>query len=198
MEKLKIILLIGMVCFASFPLLAQKKVSYSFRYQTDSTRQGKLQEVTQVNYPNTTSIRLYFEGAQLGEESYLLLEGRDGAQQKLDAEALKNWRNSSAYFNGGQVKVSVYQAPGDSVTFKVKELMVNEGVKGGEAQARKITAPPASTASIGEFNQADLPHAAAVGRFTNGSNSFGTGWIAPNGAIVTSQNMFLNISGYAR
>lgn len=194
MEKLKILLLIGIIGFAAFPLLAQKKLPYSFQHQADLVQQGKLQEVTQVNYPNTTSIRLYFEDTQLGNESYLLLEGIDGAQQKLDAEGLKNWRNSSAYFNGGQVKVSLYQAPGDLVTFRIKELKVNEEIKGREAQARKITAPPTATANIGEFNQADLPHAAAVGRFTNGSNSFGTGWIAPNGAIVTSESVMENVA----
>jgi hypothetical protein len=120
------------------------------------------------------------------------LEGSDGAEQKLNAEALKNWSNSSAYFNGQSVKVSLYQAAGEEVKVKLKELKVSEAIQGkethGVAQARKITSPsvPSSNAQVGEINLEDTPWAKAVGRFTNGNNSIGTGWIAPNGAIVTS------------
>jgi hypothetical protein len=201
MKKLKIIMLMGMVCFTYICALAQKKVPHGFQYQADASEEGILKEVTHVAYPGTSSIRLYFEEVQLGSNSYLLLEGNDGSQQKLDAEALKNWRNSSAYFNGGTVKVSVYQAPGDSVTFKIEDLRVDESQTSLAAkrttQSGKTTTQATSSARIGEFNQEEMPYAAAVGRFTNGSNSFGTGWIAPNGAIVTSKTIMYNIAeGY--
>lgn len=189
----------GMVCLASIPLMAQKKMTYTFQYKADSAQQGTLKEVTQINYPNTTSVRLYFEDTQLGNESYLLLEGSDGAQQKMDAQALKNWSYSSAYFNGGKVKVSVYQAVGDSlVTFKLKEIKVDEGPKDNAEEtassARKVTTQSATHSNAAESNPADIPYGAAVGRLTNGNRVGGAGWIAPNGAIVTSRQGYKLIS----
>lgn len=179
-------------------LVAQQKIPQTFQYRGEATQEGGLRAVTQMSYPNAAAIRLYFEDVQLGRESYLLLEGADGARQKLDAEALKNWHNSSAYFNGGHVKVSVHQAPGDPVTFSLKEISVNNGDTDGQAaRRRKTVTPSGSGARSGEFNEEDMPHAAAVGRFTNGSSSDGTGWIAPNGAIVTSSVVRDNIEeGY--
>lgn len=188
----------GMVCFTFLQVLAQKKVPYTFQYEADSVQQGQLKKVTEINYPNTTSLRLYFEETKLGKESYLLLESSDGAQQKLDGEALKNWSNSSAYFNGGTVKISVYQSLGEPlVTFKLKEVKVNDGQIGQstrQTQARKVTTKSATSSSAGEISMEEMPYAAAIGRLTNGSRVGGAGWIAPNGAIVTSRQGYKLIS----
>ena len=64
-------------------------------------------------------MRLYFEEVQLSGE---LLEGNgailritaleDGAIQEMDARHLKQWQNSSAYFNGDTVLVEVLAQPG--------------------------------------------------------------------------------------
>ncbi len=193
MKMLRIIMIIVIVIFTPMIALAQKKVSHNFQYHAVGTEEGKLKEVTHVYHPETSSIRLYFDEVQLGPNSYLLLEGSNGVKQKLDAEALKNWRNSSAYFNGGRVKVSVYQAAGETIMFNVKELKVNEKQYRLDTmrtmQYRKINIQATSSTRIGEFNLEDVPYAAAVGRFTDGSESFGSGWIAPNGAIVTTHSI---------
>ncbi len=192
MKIFRIICLIGWGCLSALSLQAQKKVPHSFQYTAEASEEGTLKELTQVSYSGTSSIRLYFDEVELGSNSYLLLEGSDGAEQKLNAEALKNWSNSSAYFNGQTVKVSLYQAAGEEAVVKLKELKVSEAIQGkethGVAQARNITNPanPSSNANGGEINLEEIPWAKAVGRFTNGNNSLGTGWIAPNGAIVTS------------
>src|SRR5689334_12926768 len=101
MKKIRILILAGMACLAAIPTMAQKLVPYAFRYEhrADSLPEGQLKPLTQVGYPNTASLRLYFKGTQLGENSYLLLEADDGAQQQLHRQDLENCRFSSAYFN---------------------------------------------------------------------------------------------------
>lgn len=186
MKIFRIICLIGWGCLTALSLQAQKKVPHSFQYAAEASEEGELKELTQVSYSGTSSIRLYFEEVQLGPHSYLLLKGSDGAEQKLNAEALQNWSNSSAYFNGQSVKVSLYQAAGEEVTLKLKELRVNKSTQ---------TSQKTNTSTLAIENQARIeskPYlpswAAAVGRFTNGETSYGTGWIAANGAIVTDLN----------
>jgi|GEM_PF-1913326 len=202
MKIFRIIFLIGWGSITTLSLQAQKKVPQGFHYAAEASEEGQLKELTQVSYNGTSSIRLYFDEVQLGTNSYILLEGQDSAQQKLNAESLKNWRNSSAYFNGQNVKVSLYQAAGEEVAVKMKELEVTERNKGGKAQeavqARAIKTSSDATAYEGEIDLEETPWAAAVGRFTNGSNSYGTGWIAPNGAIVTSKAIvyYLVWNGY--
>ncbi len=185
MKIFRILCLIGWASFVSLSLQAQKKVHYSFQYAAEASAVSELKELTQVSYPGTSSIRLYFEEVRLGTNSYLLLEGSDGAKQKMNAAALQNWSNSSAYFNGQNVKVSVYQAQGEAVVIKLKEIKVNE-----QATNQKIDAIHSTSATQARTTaQGNLGYwAEAVGRFTNGEQAWGTGWIAANGAIVTDNN----------
>ncbi|MGA0557800.1 T9SS type A sorting domain-containing protein [Larkinella sp. VNQ87] len=176
--------------------VAQKKVPYSFRYQdgphqADTSGQGQLRFLTQVTQPTTTLLRLYFAGTQLGDNSYLVLEGTDGARQELRKPDLENWHYSSAYFNGQSVKVSLFAAAGERNSVQISELKVtdpqavpnrNGRPATGDLGASARTAASTTTTNVTETH----PHAKAVGRFTNGVESWGTGWIAPNGAIVTS------------
>lgn len=189
MEKRIRILLIGIALVTSFSLRAQKMMPHSFQYRADSTQQGSIKVVSNVSYPNAASIRLYFEDVSLGDKSYLLLEGADGAQQRLDARALENWHNTSAYFNGGQVKISVHQANGESpVAFKLKEVKVSEEIAAANIQQMHGASlnTQASTSDAAQM-QSDIPYGKAIGRLTNGNRVGGAGWIAPNGAIVTSR-----------
>ncbi|MEM9674574.1 MAG: T9SS type A sorting domain-containing protein [Cyclobacteriaceae bacterium] len=199
MKNIRKLVLVGWGWLAALSLWAQEKVPYSYQFQAPAAEEEKLQEITQVSYANTHSMRLFFENVQLGKNSYLLLEGSDGAKQKLNAQALQNWNNSSAYFNGQNVKVSIYQAAGEEVTLQLKELKIVVADQNGQQKARsntrpkKITTPTLASASTGLYSPpsepipATGPYTDAIGRFTNGSNSLGTGWIAANGAIVTTR-----------
>ena len=194
MKKLKTITVLGMVCFFCICASAQKKVPHGFQYQSTAVEKDMLKEVTRVSHNNAASIRLYFENVLIGPNSYLLLEGSDGAQQKLDARALKNWRNSSAYFNGAEVKISVYQAAGEQATFTVKEVKVIEGSLDQTMNSTKASTKSAASSSVEQSSLEEMSHAAAIGRLTNGSRVGGAGWIAPNGAIVTSRQGYQLIS----
>ncbi|MEM6845725.1 MAG: T9SS type A sorting domain-containing protein [Bacteroidota bacterium] len=187
MKIFRTLCLIGWASLVSLSLQAQKKVSYSFNYSSEAGEASKLKELAQVSYSGTSSIRLYFEEVQLGTKSYLLLEGSDGAEQKMDATALKNWSNSSAYFNGQSVKISAYQAEGEAIVVKLKEIKVNE--QGANRKMVPIHHTSAAQARTTDDDDDNLGYwSEAVGRFTDGVGARGTGWIAANGAIVTDNN----------
>ncbi|WP_276371013.1 T9SS type A sorting domain-containing protein [Chryseolinea sp. H1M3-3] len=195
MKKLMIDVVLCVVIFSTSPLWAQKIIPYNFYHQTDSSAEGSLQVITTVN-ASSNFLRLYFKGTQLGKESYLVLETADGAKQKLHYRDLENWGFSSAYFNGNAVKVSLYTGKGDMNKIIINAVKVSDGemekstVK--DVVGRKnVSSQPAVANS--DINYELPPHAAAVGRFTNGNKSYGTGWIAPNGAIVTSQRVAYNL-----
>jgi hypothetical protein len=194
------VLLIGLIGLLSGPITAQKMVPHSFRYQTETSDRetsdratldrDQLRLLTQVTQPNTTFLRLYFRGTQLGEGSYLVLEGTDGTRQELRKPDLENWHNSSAYFNGQSVRVSLFAAASDHNVVNIDSLKVNGG-PANPAKGTRRAAPPqpgarSSAVAAAGVSTVTYPYAKAVGRFTNGIESYGTGWIAPNGAIVTS------------
>ncbi|MEM1134715.1 MAG: T9SS type A sorting domain-containing protein [Bacteroidota bacterium] len=188
-QKYKVLIILFLL--ASSSISAQKRIPQNYQYIAVNRGEKILDVVTTIQQPNASSVRLYFEKVQMGERSYLLLEGIDGAMQKLDATALKNWHNSSAYFNGGEVKISVYQAPGDSVTFKVKDVKISERKpKQENSLVEEITTKSEMQSGDAEdiaFGEKPA-YAAAVGRLTDGVTAQGTGWIAPNGAIITDYN----------
>src|SRR5688572_2248236 len=113
---MKISMMLIMLC-ASFcitsQLFAQKKIPYTYYHETSPSPKSSLVVLTEVNESASTFLRLYFKGTQLGDESYLILEGTDGTRQELRKKDLENWSFSSAYFNGSIVKVSLFSAKGE-------------------------------------------------------------------------------------
>lgn len=170
-----------LVCITS-SLYAQKKVPYKFYHQVDSSAESTVL-LTEVRESASTFLRLYFEGTQLGSDSYLLLEAPDGAQQRLRNEDLENWSYSSAYFNGNSVKVLLHTAHGERNKVFINAIKVGE--KTEVVKRNAASRGTLATMSSSAISYDEMPYAAAVGRFTDGVNSYGTGWIAPNGAIVT-------------
>ncbi|AXE21951.1 hypothetical protein DR864_29245 (plasmid) [Runella rosea] len=195
------LLLIGLACLLSVSAVAQKLLPYSFQHQADSSDHKTLRFLTQVTQPNTTFLRLYFTGTQLSEGSYLVLEGADGARQELRKQDLENWHYSSAYFNGQSINVSLFAAPSDRNTVRISEVRVTDPQVGQARNAQRRAKTGGTTVQTTSATSPDLteyPYSKAVGRFTNGSDSYGTGWIAPNGAIVTSYKVAfqVNSEGY--
>jgi hypothetical protein len=184
-------ILISLVCLFNVSAVAQKMVPHSFRHQADTSGRDQLRFLTQVAQPNTTFLRLYFTGTQLGEGSYLVLEGTDSTRQELRKQDLENWHYSSAYFNCQSVNVSLFAAAGNRNTVIVSGLKISgESVSLTKNIRQSAQTQPAARQAAAGASSVTYPYAKAVGRFTNGSDSYGTGWIAPNGAIVTSYRMY--------
>lgn len=75
-----------------------------------------------VEVPEASWLRLYFKTALLGKDSggkgalLRITSVADGASQTLDAVTVKQWRRSSAYFNGDAVVVEILTEPGMSAS----------------------------------------------------------------------------------
>ena len=174
-----------------------QKIPYTFSHEAGPSRESSLVVLTNVNESASTFLRLYFKGTQLGDESYLILEGTDGARQELRKKDLENWSFSSAYFNGSTVKVSLFSAEGEKNMVFIDAIKVSDGkiettnrtVSQGRENLTNQT--PSTNSSTIDYDL--LPHAAAVGRFSNGNKSYGTGWIAANGAIVSAKRILYDL-----
>jgi hypothetical protein len=118
-------------------------------------------------------IRLMFSDSDLGNESYLIITSlKDGVRQRLDANSLMEWQNSSAYFNGNAVRIDLYVAPGDAGVFiQMQEIVVGEWVQGFiESQC-------------GPTDDRLPSNDPAAGRIVNIGC---TGWIITNGKNITA------------
>ncbi|WP_456425835.1 trypsin-like peptidase domain-containing protein [Rhodocaloribacter sp.] len=117
-------------------------------------------------------VRLSFGEARLGRGSFVTVTSlKDGATQRLDARAMAQWSNTSAYFNGDAVELRLHVAPGDrDVSVAVDAVVVGEDGAGPLSQCGPTDDRVPSTDP-------------AAGRLLNIGC---TGWIIENGKIVTA------------
>ncbi len=125
-----------------------------------------------ITEEGATWLRLYFKDVNLGANSTLTITSNlDGAQQVLTTATLKQWKNTSAYFNGDSVTITLNTAAGDSdVRATVAELGVGDPPKQVRSQC-------------GSRDDRVDANDAAIGRIV----PIGcTGWIITNGRLVTA------------
>jgi hypothetical protein len=86
---------------------------------------------TVVGQPGATWVRLTFRDVELAgsteteSASLLVLTSiRDGARQVLNADELRRWNNTSAYFNGDSVRVELIASPGTGTNRVVVEQVI--------------------------------------------------------------------------
>ncbi|MCK5840317.1 MAG: hypothetical protein KAG99_10740, partial [Bacteroidales bacterium] len=126
-------------------------------------------------------IRLYFGECNLSRNSYMTVtSAEDNGQQRLNSRSLNQWRNASAFFNGDEVYVELFAAPGDhNVFFEIKEVVV--GIRGSYQGTRSI---------CGGSDNRVLSYDDAVGRsikiIGTDSSAWCTVWIVSNGAHLTA------------
>ena len=116
------------------------------RSSSESNAATQIASSTVVKVPGSPWLRLSFSGVALGRASYLTITSlADGARQRLDARALSQWKNSSAYFNGDAVKVDLHVASGDKDVFaRMTEVMVG-AIGSPESQCGRTDDRVAST-----------------------------------------------------
>ena len=133
---MKFITLVLLTLFSTSPAWAQK-APLPYRMQPYALDSGLHSSVAGeaatrvasskvVTVPGSPWLRLNFSGIALGRASYLTITSLyDGAQQRLDARALAQWKNSSAYFNGDALRIDLHVASGDKNVFaRMTEVMV--------------------------------------------------------------------------
>lgn len=128
-------------------------------------------------------LRLHFADAHLGEKSYLIIRSLyDDRWQKLDAVSIEQWSYHSAYFNGAAVEIQLFAAPQDqNIFFVIDEVIAGEWA--GDEIYFTICGP---------VDERDFSFQPATGRLLSPGC---TGWIIPNGKIVSAGHCLTSASG---
>lgn len=129
-------------------------------------------EVVQIS--GAPWLQLHFSDYNLGKQSYITITSlKDGGQQRLDSNNMKNWYNSSAYFNGDAVEVELHAEPGEKgIFFRIDQISVGEWM-GSNLWIESLCGGDDRVAS----------NDPAVGRIVPAGC---TGWIVSNGAHLTA------------
>ncbi len=173
------LLMVVMLMFLPFFTMAQTKPlakhssPYALKMKSSAQKSSSTQIITEtVSESGAIWLRLFFEDVNLGDKSTLTIKSAlDGATQVLTSKTIKTWSNSSAYFNGDKVIVTLNVAPGESsVGFTINELSVGDIDPNAKSQCGPVD---------DRVDSADD----AIGRIV----PIGcTGWIITNGRLVTA------------
>ncbi len=148
---------------------------YNVSIKSDvNTAKNQSERITEtVSENGATWLRLFFDDVNLGNNSTITITSNlDGATQTLTTESLKKWKNSSAYFNGDAVTVTLNIAAGESeIGFTIAEIGVGE--PDNDTQRSQCGSVDNRVDSTDD----------AIGRIV----PIGcTGWIITNGKLVTA------------
>ncbi|MBQ4821658.1 T9SS type A sorting domain-containing protein [Aquimarina sp. MMG016] len=125
-----------------------------------------------VSEKGATWLRLFLENVNLGKNSSLTITSDlDGATQTLTSATIKDWKNTTAYFNGDKITLKLTVAAGEkSIGFNIKEIGIGE-------------LDPTIKSQCGSRDDRVDSNDAAIGRIV----PIGcTGWIITNGKLVTA------------
>ncbi|WP_298311200.1 T9SS type A sorting domain-containing protein [uncultured Aquimarina sp.] len=166
--------LIPFINYAQTQSLARHESPYNLTLKSDGVvGKNNSQVVTEeVSETGATWLRLFFKDVNLGNHSTITITSKlDGATQTLTAQTIKDWNNSSAYFNGDAVTVTLSVASNDkSVGINISALSVGE-------------LDPTVKSQCGSNDDRVDANDAAIGRIV----PIGcTGWIITNGKLVTA------------
>jgi len=138
--------------------------------------------------------RIKFENTELGQKSYIKITNLiDGEYQILNSNSIEKWEYTSAFFNGGLLKIELFVDKDDiNVNFNVREIFI--GIRQSELQT-----PSADGICDGIDNRNASNHK-AVGRILIQRNneiiSVCTGWISSIGKIITASHCFDDLFNY--
>ncbi len=166
-----LLLAVPLSLFAQIEPIPMHVQSYSWDFTPANHRTEIIEHV--VDIPDAIWLRVYFEDVNLGSNSYVIATSlKDGAQQKLNAEEIKKWDYSTAYFNGSKIKLELHKSSLDKdVSLKISEVEVGEP---GTGSLKSI---------CGSADDRIRSYDDAIGRIM----PIGcTGWIIKNGKHVTA------------
>ncbi len=153
--------------------LTRHYTKYDQTFQLDNTQKNQAESITQeLSEKGATWLRLFFKNVNLGNNSTITITSQlDGATQVLNSKTIKGWKNTSAYFNGDALTITLSIDPNDSsVGFTIYELGVGEP-------------DPVVRSQCGANDDRRDSNDAAIGRMV----PIGcTGWIISNGRLVTA------------
>jgi V8-like Glu-specific endopeptidase len=166
-----------LVLFANLQVWAQTPLNdlvenVNFKFDSKSRTTGNTWK--DIELPsNAIYGRFIISKANLGEHSKVIFTSfKDGQQQVLTGGQLREWGNSSAYFNGNKLSVQVIQDPRDKghIFLEMDQMIVGYPVPGVKSQC-------GSTDNRVPSNDAAIGRIVPVGC---------TGWLITNGKMVTA------------
>lgn len=168
-----IFMLIPYINFAQDEL-PRHYTKYNMKIKPDSNQsKNSSQIVTEtISEKGATWLRLFLKDVNLGNKSTLTITSAlDGATQTLTSKTIKEWKNSTAYFNGDKITLKLTVASGETaIGFTIHEVGVGENDPGSKSQCGSTDDRVDSTDN-------------AIGRIV----PIGcTGWIITNGRLVTA------------
>ncbi len=86
---------------------------------------GPVSRKNTLRVPDARWLRVVFATADLGEGSAIEVAGPDGAVHRLDARALRDWSNTSAYFNGAELSVTLSVPKGGRGSYRIERVIAD-------------------------------------------------------------------------
>jgi len=156
-----------------------------------------------IKEPGAPWIQVYFEKFNLGKSSYLkITSSKDNHFQIHTTETLREWKGASAFFNGDEILVEVYQSSSDYEVF-LKGDWINVGVTDLNRMSKYNTSSGSVECETGCHNggaddrvSSNDPAIGRVVKATSGSNTSSTAWIASNGALVSAGHAASNLDAF--
>ncbi|WP_103072214.1 trypsin-like peptidase domain-containing protein [Aquimarina sediminis] len=168
-----VFMLLPFINFAQDELPRHYK-DYNMSIQSEGIQnKGRTEVITRtISEKGAIWLRLFFKDVNLGSYSTLTITSKlDGAKQTLTSSTIKDWKNTTAYFNGDEVTIELTVAPGEkAIGLKVHEVGIGEEDPRTKSQCGSTDDRVDSTDN-------------AIGRIV----PIGcTGWIITNGKLVTA------------
>ncbi|WP_158237302.1 trypsin-like peptidase domain-containing protein [Aquimarina sp. MAR_2010_214] len=154
--------------------LPRHYTKYNMEIKPDGNQsKSSSQIITQtISEKGATWLRLFLKDVNLGNKSTLTITSAlDGATQTLTSTTIKDWKNTTAYFNGDKIILELTVAPGEeAIALTINEVGVGEN-------------DPTSKSQCGSSDDRVDSTDNAIGRIV----PIGcTGWIITNGKLVTA------------
>lgn len=143
---------------------------------------------TSITLPGADWLRLHFETADLEYGSYLLVTStRDAQTHRLDAAAMDNWQNSTAYLNGDTLDLQLFAGPrsrGNRVTIKTLEAGYRRpSTRGADGQCG-VCGADERTPSAENWVGRTMPVACTGSIICEDSTMISAGHCAGNGQVI--------------
>jgi V8-like Glu-specific endopeptidase len=133
---------------------------------------------TVIQTSNQGIVRLHFSAYDLGKRSYVTMASlQDNGKQRLDSKTLPQWQNTSALFNGPDLRLELHVAPGEHGVF----VRVDQIVKPCNCGVNTM----ANIAGVIE-TLCGADSRVASSDFRVGRISGCTAWLVSNGAVLTA------------
>jgi len=78
-----------------------------------------------LRVPDARWLRVVFATTDLGKGSAIEVAGPDGAVHRLDARAVRDWGNTSAYFNGEELSVTLSVPKGGHGSYRIERVIAD-------------------------------------------------------------------------